>query len=272
MPEHPAGEELLTPASVAALLFVDRKTVSRWATSGKLDSIRTPGGHRRFLRSDVTAIMNGSYERSENRPQIPAPRDGAAPGAPTDLAEECDSAAGHAQARVIAEAVATAAIKAARAAEKARGARAAAAQEAARTVARDAARTAVRVQIRADVAAAQVAHAAGLALDEIGACAGNDGAAQLRAVRLAATVEAAAESTAEDTARAAGVVATAVASAASQMERMTAEADDAFENEVSAAASALLGLTTETADRVAVETQQRFARVARLAPAAVPLA
>ncbi len=107
-------------------------------------------------------------------------------------------------------------------------------------------RTAVRVRIRADVAAAQVAQAATLAREEIGASAGDDSAAAGRASRLAATVEAAAESTAEDTARAAGVVATAVASAATQMERLTAAADDAFESEVMAAASALLGLTKET--------------------------
>jgi len=34
---------------VAALLFVDPKTVTRWAMAGKLAAIRTPGGHRRYL-------------------------------------------------------------------------------------------------------------------------------------------------------------------------------------------------------------------------------
>ena len=50
-------EHLLTPAQVAALVFVDPKTVSRWAQMGKLPAIRTPGGHRRFRRSDVEALM-----------------------------------------------------------------------------------------------------------------------------------------------------------------------------------------------------------------------
>jgi excisionase family DNA binding protein len=36
---------------------VDRKTVTRWAADGKLPSIRTPGGHRRYKASDVRAIM-----------------------------------------------------------------------------------------------------------------------------------------------------------------------------------------------------------------------
>ena len=55
-----APNDLLTPAEVAALLYVDPKTVSRWAMAGKIQSIRTPGGHRRFLRSEIMAMMAGS--------------------------------------------------------------------------------------------------------------------------------------------------------------------------------------------------------------------
>jgi excisionase family DNA binding protein len=44
----PAPEALLTPAEVAALFRVDPKTVTRWAKAGKLSSIRTLGGHRRY--------------------------------------------------------------------------------------------------------------------------------------------------------------------------------------------------------------------------------
>ncbi len=51
--------ELLTPGAVAAVLFVDPKTVTRWARAGKIDSIRTPGGHRRYRRSDVEALRFG---------------------------------------------------------------------------------------------------------------------------------------------------------------------------------------------------------------------
>ena len=40
--------ELLTPGEVAATFAVDPKTVTRWAKAGRLSSIRTPGGHRRF--------------------------------------------------------------------------------------------------------------------------------------------------------------------------------------------------------------------------------
>jgi excisionase family DNA binding protein len=52
-----ATEQFLTPADVAALVFVDPKTVSRWARAGKIPSTRTPGGHPRFLKADVEALM-----------------------------------------------------------------------------------------------------------------------------------------------------------------------------------------------------------------------
>ena len=50
-------EILLTPAEVATLFRVDPKTVTRWAKSGKLTSIRTLGGHRRYKESEVKALL-----------------------------------------------------------------------------------------------------------------------------------------------------------------------------------------------------------------------
>ena len=50
-------EILLTPAEVASLFRVDPKTVTRWAKSGKLTSIRTLGGHRRYKESEVKALL-----------------------------------------------------------------------------------------------------------------------------------------------------------------------------------------------------------------------
>jgi excisionase family DNA binding protein len=53
-----SGQEvLLTPAEVASLFRVDPKTVTRWAKSGKLTSIRTLGGHRRYKESEVKALL-----------------------------------------------------------------------------------------------------------------------------------------------------------------------------------------------------------------------
>jgi excisionase family DNA binding protein len=51
------GERLLTPGEVAGLFRVDPKTVTRWATAGRIGSIRTPGGHRRFRESEVKALL-----------------------------------------------------------------------------------------------------------------------------------------------------------------------------------------------------------------------
>ncbi len=48
---------LLTPAEVAALFRVDPKTVTRWAKAGKLTSIRTLGGHRRYREDEVRALL-----------------------------------------------------------------------------------------------------------------------------------------------------------------------------------------------------------------------
>ena len=52
-------EELLTPSEVAKLFRVDPKTVTRWAKSGKLSSIRTLGGHRRYRASEVRSLLEG---------------------------------------------------------------------------------------------------------------------------------------------------------------------------------------------------------------------
>jgi excisionase family DNA binding protein len=51
------GERLLTPGEVASLFRVDPKTVTRWATAGRIGSIRTPGGHRRFRESEVKTLL-----------------------------------------------------------------------------------------------------------------------------------------------------------------------------------------------------------------------
>jgi excisionase family DNA binding protein len=53
------GDRLLTPGEVGALFRVDPKTVTRWAHAGRIGSIRTPGGHRRFRESEVRALLEG---------------------------------------------------------------------------------------------------------------------------------------------------------------------------------------------------------------------
>lgn len=61
-PQGAAGQRdrLLTPGEVATLFRVDPKTVTRWASAGRIGSIRTPGGHRRFRESEVRALLRGA--------------------------------------------------------------------------------------------------------------------------------------------------------------------------------------------------------------------
>jgi excisionase family DNA binding protein len=55
----PESDPLLTPAEVATMFRVDPKTVTRWAKSGKLTSIRTLGGHRRYREVEVRQLLAG---------------------------------------------------------------------------------------------------------------------------------------------------------------------------------------------------------------------
>ncbi|WP_344899500.1 BldC family transcriptional regulator [Actinomadura meridiana] len=52
--------ELLTPGEVATMFRVDPKTVTRWAQTGKLTSVRTLGGHRRYRKEEVVALLRGA--------------------------------------------------------------------------------------------------------------------------------------------------------------------------------------------------------------------
>ena len=57
-------DRLLTPREVAAMFRVDPKTVTRWAQAGKLASVRTLGGHRRYRAADVEALLAGDRTRA----------------------------------------------------------------------------------------------------------------------------------------------------------------------------------------------------------------
>ena len=63
-----ARERLLTPGEVASLFRVDPKTVTRWAAAGRIGSIRTPGGHRRFRESEVRALLRGEISMDVETP------------------------------------------------------------------------------------------------------------------------------------------------------------------------------------------------------------
>ena len=73
------GDELLTPSEVAALFRVDPKTVTRWAKAGKLTSIRTLGGHRRYRASEVYALLDRTPGLRPEPQETPAERPTARP-------------------------------------------------------------------------------------------------------------------------------------------------------------------------------------------------
>lgn len=64
----PKEEKLLTAGEVAVLFRVDPKTVTRWAARGRINSIRTPGGHRRFRESEVLALLRDADSPREDNP------------------------------------------------------------------------------------------------------------------------------------------------------------------------------------------------------------
>lgn len=56
------SDRLLTPGEVAALFRVDPKTVTRWAAAGRISSIRTPGGHRRYREAEIKALLSAEHQ------------------------------------------------------------------------------------------------------------------------------------------------------------------------------------------------------------------
>ena len=58
--DAPDDDTLLTPGEVASIFGVNPKTVTRWERAGKLRAIRTLGGHRRFLASEVRRLRESA--------------------------------------------------------------------------------------------------------------------------------------------------------------------------------------------------------------------
>jgi excisionase family DNA binding protein len=63
-------DRLLTPGEVASLFRVDPKTVTRWAATGRINSIRTPGGHRRFRESEIRDLLRQDGSKTATTPVV----------------------------------------------------------------------------------------------------------------------------------------------------------------------------------------------------------
>jgi excisionase family DNA binding protein len=72
-----AATERLSLGPASRLLGVDPDTLRRWADAGQIDVLTTPGGHRRFERTDLDRLL-------ETRRSTARPRPLATMGATTD--------------------------------------------------------------------------------------------------------------------------------------------------------------------------------------------
>ncbi len=57
-----ARELWLTVTEAAKLLGVTEPTLRKWTDSGRIAVFRTPGGHRRYLRTEIEIFRRSSEE------------------------------------------------------------------------------------------------------------------------------------------------------------------------------------------------------------------
>jgi excisionase family DNA binding protein len=56
---------LLRTSEVAILFRVSERAVTDWARRGRIPSVRTPGGHRRYPADEVWSLLGGAQEGGE---------------------------------------------------------------------------------------------------------------------------------------------------------------------------------------------------------------
>jgi excisionase family DNA binding protein len=67
--DYPNYEQLLTPREVAEIFGVRTTTIARWAREGRLDPLRTPGGHRRYSWDTVIRLLAQGTTSEKDEPQ-----------------------------------------------------------------------------------------------------------------------------------------------------------------------------------------------------------
>lgn len=65
--------DFINAKEATALLHVSAETLRRWADEGKIETIRTDGGHRRYLKSDVLQLKNKASV--DTNPKASSPKD-----------------------------------------------------------------------------------------------------------------------------------------------------------------------------------------------------
>lgn len=61
------NETLLKPSEAAAELGFSYPTIKQWILSGKLRTVKTPGGHHRIPRSALQPLLKSTPKPAENR-------------------------------------------------------------------------------------------------------------------------------------------------------------------------------------------------------------
>lgn len=69
---------LLRTREVALLFQVSERAVTDWARKGRIPSVRTPGGHRRYPAEQVRSLLLATQEEGRARSREGASVDGAA--------------------------------------------------------------------------------------------------------------------------------------------------------------------------------------------------
>ena len=257
------------PETLAAMCGMTERSGDRERVLSILDSVAASWGTRRgTARQDCGSPSNRAT--GGLRDDDSAVTTGGPPSVSAADAGDLATRAAATTARAAVDAAATAAD----AARSARAERATAANVAAEAVAHAAAATAHAVQEFADEQASAVAAAAATAASKMSdsIAPGHDVEAAQQAVRVKATVTSAAAVTAEQTTRAAALVARDVASAAAGVASTTAAQAAATEQEVLHAATVLREITTATARQLAVETVEHAAVVALASDEAIAAA
>jgi excisionase family DNA binding protein len=65
LPEVLSGR-LLRTREVAVLFQVSERAVTDWARKGRIPSVRTPGGHRRYPADQVRALLRSSGQLADD--------------------------------------------------------------------------------------------------------------------------------------------------------------------------------------------------------------
>lgn len=288
--ERASTEQFLTPADVAARVFVDPKTVSRWARAGKIPSQRTPGGHRRFRSSDVDVLVSEGRLRTALEEEVlppvlddgtinrllaagdlagemtavecmPAHRD-AGPNAADAQATEANAVALEVEAGVAAQAlleavasIAVAVETATAASLKARQARAFAAAEITQMYTNQLAGSTVAMRGCTAGPTACVAQAAARARGQV-ASTSNDARAALDSFRSVTTEQAATVPASADSFLAAALAGHVVDDAVAHLAALVAAFDLAVEQEIAAAGNALQDVMLRTGRDAARELRR----------------